>query len=77
MGNDEARVDLAVFDQLKKRFGVSLDVGLAGSDCEALIHCSAKRDLIAHSDVDAGDGNGASLPAAHDRRLDLGSELGS
>ena len=47
--------------------GVGLNMRLPGLDGQTLVHRGAKRDLVAHADIDARNGNRARLAAAHDR----------
>ena len=67
MRDHEARVDLASLDLLQQRLGVGLHMGLAHLEGQALGHCGADRELVAHADIDARNRDRAALAAAEDR----------
>ncbi len=67
MGYDEARVDLALFDELEQGTQVALHVCLAGLDGQRPIDDRAKRDLVEKAAIHAGHGDRAAVAAGQQR----------
>src|SRR4051794_9756898 len=57
--NDEARVDLAVFDPVEQIVGPARHVALSHAEGQALVHRQSPRDLVVEPAVDAHNGDHA------------------
>ena len=64
VGDDERRVELALFDPFEADRHVFLHVRLTGADSKSFIHQRTDRDLVADPDVYTGDGYRTALSAA-------------
>src|SRR5688572_13748640 len=67
VGDDEGWIDGALFDLFEQRLDVTLNVSLTGLDRESLIHGLAERELVDHTHIDAGHGDGAAFATAINR----------
>src|SRR3954453_10118434 len=67
VGDDEARVDLALLNPLQQRAHVALRVTLPALDRQRAVHYGAHRELVDDPTVDADHRDGATIAAGHDR----------
>jgi hypothetical protein len=67
VGNHKAGINFTGFNLIQQRLRVGLNVSLPHLEGKALIHRRTDRDIVAHADVHARNGNRPSFAAAHDR----------
>ena len=67
MGDDEGRVDLALFDELQKLGQIVLYRRLSHPERQTAIDCRSHRNFIEETAIDAHDRDRAEVAAAMDR----------
>ncbi len=75
MRDDEGGVDLPTGDPFEQRGHVAHHVRLAHTQGQPLVERGAKRNLVEHAPVDAGDGDRSSLSAGEDRLAKSGRPI--
>ena len=67
VGDDERRIDRALFDIVEERLQVSVHVGLPHFEGQPFGECGSEGNHVQQATVDAGEGDRAALPARLNR----------